>query len=170
MQEHVPKKLFHTLERCTPFVRRSERIKGTKSDYFLYVSSSSPFFYLLFVGTKRWIEKSESIGIGSKRSFVGLFRLLFPFFLVRLQTCFQSYLQPLSWYVHVNTFFFSFLYIFFKGRDWQAGDILTVFFCVQTGAMAFGQISPYITAVMSARGAAFNLFQVRKTYHYVLKF
>ncbi|EGC38102.1 ABC transporter B family protein [Dictyostelium purpureum] len=46
------------------------------------------------------------------------------------------------------------------GRDWQGGDVLTVFFSVIMGAMALGQASPHVASFANGRGAAYKIYQV----------
>eukprot|EP00054_Salpingoeca_dolichothecata_P020503 m.129396 g.129396 ORF g.129396 m.129396 type:complete len:1316 (+) comp23639_c0_seq1:107-4054(+) len=47
-----------------------------------------------------------------------------------------------------------------RDGDLSAGDVTTVFFAVIIGAMALGQMSPGITALAAARGAASFVFKV----------
>ena len=43
---------------------------------------------------------------------------------------------------------------------YDGGRVLTVFFCVIMGAMALGQAAPSLQALVSARAAAYDVFQV----------
>lgn len=44
--------------------------------------------------------------------------------------------------------------------DWQAGDVVSVFFAVVIGGFALGQAQPGMTALQKGRGAAFKVFQI----------
>lgn len=45
-------------------------------------------------------------------------------------------------------------------KRYDAGDILTVFFCVLIGAFQIGQGAPYVEALATVRSAAYSIFEV----------
>ena len=40
------------------------------------------------------------------------------------------------------------------------GDVMIVFFCVMIGSFSIGNVSPAVTAITAARGAAVTLFDI----------